>query len=744
MIRFTCCFWLIVLSLSGCAERSEEHDSTVRSVFPPGERVVLGTVVDTLSGLPVAEVEVGWVGTNLEVQTDSDGQFELPRRPGFGHLYVRGDDLITTVSPPQPTIGVWRLRSEPALERAYLMKRPPLDSDPLDDPDLTERARQILAHNDFFRPDLPERAGRDFVRKQSVEAPATIRIYRRGPENNSCEGRVDVIPLEEYVRGVVPHEWIPSWHPESLRAGAIAARSYAWGWILAGGKYDCADLDDTTRSQVYEETRNVRADVAVMETTGVGIFDPDRGQVIRTEYSAENADPTEFGVCEPLCTGETLFGHGRGMCQWGTQRWASREVSQAQSDVLANCAVTSPPPIVGTGQIAEWMVSHYFPGKYTTELEAPEATLSLSQAMSRVGAFSCALPERQFGCADFVPEGPSMAIFDMFANQEIKLTYRVENTSTSDAEGVLWQMDVPGGVSIRGVTTSGAVTNTGDRLSIRFDGISGGETKGIEFNVMMTTTGRKRFRPFISEIQNLYDKRDWDTDPVLNVGQTYNGGNLRQLTEVDVYDAKTWDFTMDSTLNPMGWYSAEGQILSTAGGVRLEGDAEIEFESPHLYGLLNPVDTLLVSSEGEVNVAVRYNENDEFEPVGRGDGTRAFALSTNGEVFQIRLSGQAPFTIESVALRESLPSGGMPGDSGSDATQSEDASTMAMDRSVIDRLNDGGVGSDSGRGVIADAALGSPQQEEDSSCLCTQHTPGPKFGVLGALLLIGMLRRRPS
>ena len=118
-----------------------------------------------------------------------------------------------------------------------------------------------------------------FLRKQSVEAPASIRIYRRGPENNSCEGRVDVIPLEEYVRGVVPHEWIPSWHPESLRAGAIAARSYAWGWILAGGKYDCADLDDTTRSQVYEETRNARADVAVMETTGVGIFDPDRDRL---------------------------------------------------------------------------------------------------------------------------------------------------------------------------------------------------------------------------------------------------------------------------------------------------------------------------------------------------------------------------------------------------------------------------------------------------------------------------------
>ena len=60
------------------------------------------------------------------------------------------------------------------------------------------------------------------------------------------QGQVDVIPLEEYVKGVVPHDWIPL-TDESLRAGSIAARSYAWGWILSGGKYDCADLDDTTR-----------------------------------------------------------------------------------------------------------------------------------------------------------------------------------------------------------------------------------------------------------------------------------------------------------------------------------------------------------------------------------------------------------------------------------------------------------------------------------------------------------------
>ena len=363
--------------------------------------------------------------------------------------------------------------------------------------------------------------------------------------------------------------------------------------------------------------------------------------------------------------------------------------------------------------------------------------------MGRVGPFSCALPEREFGCADFVPEGPSRAIFDLFVNQQVELTYRIENTSSSDAEEVVWEMDVPRGVSIIGIRTSGRVNNTGDRLTVRFDGIGGLETKTIEFNAMMVTTGRKTFRPFISEIQNLYDKSDWDADPILNVGQTYNEGNLRQLTEVDVFDAKNWDFRTDSTLNPIGWSSPGGRISSTVNGVRLEGESEqLEFDSPHLYGLVNPVDTLLVSSGGEIDVAVRYDQSGEFQLIGSGDGTRAFALPIDGGVFQIRLSGRPPFTIESVALRESLPTGGMPGESGREATQSEDAAVTMMDGEILDRLNDDGVDSERDARANGDAARDSPKEEDGSSCLCTQYTLGPRGAILGLFLMMGMWRRR--
>ena len=75
------------------------------------------------------------------------------------------------------------------------------------------------------------------------------------------------------------------------------------------------------------------------------------------EYSAENSDPTEFGVDEPLCTGRPRQGHGRGTCQWGTQRWATEE-----------------------SKTFDWIVTHYYPGSalYGVDLEPGAAFVAES------------------------------------------------------------------------------------------------------------------------------------------------------------------------------------------------------------------------------------------------------------------------------------------------------------------------------------------------------------------------------
>jgi stage II sporulation protein D len=59
---------------------------------------------------------------------------------------------------------------------------------------------------------------------------------------------VNAIPVDDYVKGVVPLESPASWPPEALKAQAVAARTYAVTTFRGG---DGFDLYPDTRSQVY-------------------------------------------------------------------------------------------------------------------------------------------------------------------------------------------------------------------------------------------------------------------------------------------------------------------------------------------------------------------------------------------------------------------------------------------------------------------------------------------------------------
>jgi peptidoglycan hydrolase-like amidase len=80
--------------------------------------------------------------------------------------------------------------------------------------------------------------------------PTTILVYR------VSLGRVDRVAFKTYVKNVLPNEWVPSWPAESLKAGAMAVKSFAWHWALTSTRKnsngDCYDVTDTTSSQVYK------------------------------------------------------------------------------------------------------------------------------------------------------------------------------------------------------------------------------------------------------------------------------------------------------------------------------------------------------------------------------------------------------------------------------------------------------------------------------------------------------------
>ncbi len=114
-------------------------------------------------------------------------------------------------------------------------------------------------------------------RFQVTSRPGTNDLYRGslrvlGSAVSPTVSVVDRLPLEQYLRGVVPAEMPTSWPIEALRAQAIAARSYAAHKLRPGVSY--FDTWDDSRSQVYRGVLAERpaTDAAIADTAGIVLW----------------------------------------------------------------------------------------------------------------------------------------------------------------------------------------------------------------------------------------------------------------------------------------------------------------------------------------------------------------------------------------------------------------------------------------------------------------------------------------
>ncbi|WP_170026410.1 SpoIID/LytB domain-containing protein [Actinomadura oligospora] len=100
----------------------------------------------------------------------------------------------------------------------------------------------------------------------NTKEPSTILVYRTGKH------KVERVNFKYYVKNVLPKEWMPSWKAESLKAGAMAVKSYAWWWALHSTRKingQCFDVYDNTNSQVYVPgSATARTNSAVDATWG--------------------------------------------------------------------------------------------------------------------------------------------------------------------------------------------------------------------------------------------------------------------------------------------------------------------------------------------------------------------------------------------------------------------------------------------------------------------------------------------
>ena len=146
---------------------------------------------------------------------------------------------------------------------------------------------------------------------------------------------INEIPLEDYLRGVVPSEMPSGWAEEALKAQAIAARSYALANLGKHGSRGY-DLKDNTEDQAYGGASSEKPSTnrAVYETTGIVVtYDQ---KIISAYYHASSGGQTvntsdvwykdlPYIKSVPGYDGNIKKnGHGVGMSQHGANNLAKK------------------------------------------------------------------------------------------------------------------------------------------------------------------------------------------------------------------------------------------------------------------------------------------------------------------------------------------------------------------------------------------------------------------------------------
>ncbi len=334
-------------------ERDPEHLApAVDAPLDPALCRLHGHVIDTATGRPLPGVSVSLSSAGFGGMTDADGyfQFEVPgRTPADPFTPVSLEDLIAE-APGLKTAVISGMPLLPGGAKHFI-----IDMEPGVGMTRWEDTHHLLGATGY---DPAEEGGRSADASGSHEDHAERAVAPEQPDTlplpltirvgHNCSGRTctwaESMSLETYVERGLDNEWIASWKPDSLRAGAIAYRSYGAYFVAHPINPSLYDICDTTSCQVYSSALDSRTQSAAIFTKNM-ILSQDGTSAFYAEYSAENngltgtscvndslcsngfaGSPAYSWPClsDSPCTGWACSGHGRGMCQWGTSRWADQ------------------------------------------------------------------------------------------------------------------------------------------------------------------------------------------------------------------------------------------------------------------------------------------------------------------------------------------------------------------------------------------------------------------------------------
>lgn len=165
-------------------------------------------------------------------------------------------------------------------------------------------ARTYEAHRDGGRVKLRSSAGKPLADcgtklraagkgKIAIAGVGTYRGVLEAVPTESNPGSLNAInalPVEQYVKGVVPNESPPSWPAAELQAQAIESRSFA---LTAGVGGNGFDLYNDTRSQVYDGLSSETATTNAATEATRGQVVTYGGKIVETYFSACSGGITE-------------------------------------------------------------------------------------------------------------------------------------------------------------------------------------------------------------------------------------------------------------------------------------------------------------------------------------------------------------------------------------------------------------------------------------------------------------------
>ena len=295
-----------------------------------------GQITDLLTKQPIAGAIVSSAGA--QAVTDADGRYVLHLDSGTYDVHAAADGYIGMSSSRRlvrgggiTTLDLQMVVSAPSGEQWAALDaifRQQVE------PDLTSQG-------------LAEMQEAGFRLSGVTQLPASIRVL-------TTDGMVIVMPLDEYIKGVLPSEMPPYWPREALKAQAVAARSYA---ASARRHTDVgADVCTTTHCQVWSSIHYDTTDAAVDSTHNVAVtyagniisaffFGHCDGHTRDSEAVWETFVPYCRSVSCP-CGFSSTLGHGVGMCQEGARVLAL--AGKGYTDILMhyyrNVQVASVPP----------------------------------------------------------------------------------------------------------------------------------------------------------------------------------------------------------------------------------------------------------------------------------------------------------------------------------------------------------------------------------------------------------------